>query len=208
MSLIVMHFLLLQIIAIFMIETVYSFGIQIPAGGMENCFFREVHSSSRVSFHYTARETINITLKDPNGAVIHEKRSVLKGQFTFDASKDGSYQVCLSTGPMRRMPTITKFRFLVFDANMLDADVAQLSQVHHIRKLCKLVVKTSEKVRSASQLLSDSASKTNESLRKSISLAATCITLECIVALIVALTQHSHVRNLLSASRAKRLRMV
>lgn len=185
-----------------------SFGIQIPAGGMQHCFFREVHSGYHVFAHFVARETINVKILNTDQHVIYEKSSIPQGSFNFEAKDDGSYQICLSVDPMRRQPTITKFRFLVVHPNVLDGKVATSGQADHSKQLCDQIDNVSEQVLFKTNLYSDKASVTDEILKSSIALAGRLVAMECVAALVGALFQVSYIRRMLSASRSKTQRMV
>lgn len=184
-----------------------SFGIQVPAGG-KSCFFREIHSSSHVSLHYVARETINVLVKSPSGSEIHSQTSVQQGDHSFDAQEDGPYEICVSTEAMRRIPTITKFQFLVFHPDVFSPDIAKSTQVFDARMLTHDVSKTAKKVLYATHMYSDTASATDETLKSSIALTGRLAALECIAVLVVALAQVTYIRNMLSATRSKLQRMV
>ncbi|CAN8061509.1 unnamed protein product [Agarophyton chilense] len=188
--------------------TAHSFGIHIPPGGMEHCFFREVHANYHIYIHYVARETINIKLMDTNDKVLYAKRSVLQGSFDFQVIEDGSYRICLSVEQMRRKPTITKFRFLVVDPNISSDKIATLEQVHTATKLCDDVKKLSDRVLFRTHLYSDTALETDEVLKSSISLTGRLVALECVAALLAAVSQVSYVRKMLWSSRSRLQRMV
>lgn len=184
-----------------------SFGIQVPAGG-KSCFFREIHASSHVSLHYVARETINIYVRFPSGSDVYSKTAVLQGEHSFDAEEDGPYQICVSTDPMRRLPTITKFRFLVFHPDVFSPDIAGSTQVFDARMLIHEVSKTSQKVLYTTHLYSDTATATDDTLKSSVALTGRLAALQCIAVLVVALAQVTYIRNLLAATRSRLQRMV
>lgn len=191
-----------------MFPAVQAFGVQVPAGGLTNCFLREIHSSSHVSVHYVAGETINVSIKSPSGTAIHTQSSILQGEYTFDAQEDGAYQFCLSTDPLRRTPIMTKFRFLVLSPEIFSPDIAQSNQVANARNLCQNVTSLSKQVLYLTHLYSDTAIATDDALKSSIALSGRLSALECVAVLLVALSQVTHFRNMLSVSRAKMQRMV
>lgn len=188
--------------------TVQAFGIQIPPGGMEHCFFREVHTNDHVYVHYVARETINISVKDANGHVLYQKTSVVQGSFDFSAQDYGSYRICLSVELMRRKPTIAKFRFLVVDPSVLSDKVATSGQANTANRLSNKVKSLSDQVLFRTHLYSDTAHETDETLKSSITLAARMVAVECVAALLAAVSQVSYIRKVLFASRSRRQRMV
>ncbi|PXF49537.1 Transmembrane emp24 domain-containing protein 6 [Gracilariopsis chorda] len=187
---------------------VRAFGIQIPPGGMEHCFFREVHVNDHVYVHYVARETINISVKDGNERILYQKKSVVQGSFDFAAQEDGSYRICLSVELMRRKPTIAKFRFLVVDPSVLGDKVATSGQAHKANHLSNKVKSLSDQVLFRTHLYSDTAYETDETLKSSVTLAARMVALECVAALLAAISQVSYIRKVLFASRSRRQRMV
>lgn len=188
-------------------QGVHTFGIQVPAGG-KSCFFREIHSASHVSLHFVARETISVLFKSPSGSEIYSQASIVEGDHSFDAKEDGPYEICVSTDSMRRTPTITKFRFLILHPDVFGPDIAKSTQVFDARMLTHDASKVAQRVLYASKSYSDTASATDETLKRSIALTSRFAALEGIAVLVVALAQVTYIRNLLSATRSKLKRIV
>lgn len=200
---------LVAILAAFLVlEHADAFGIQVPAGGMESCFFREIYASSHVSVHFVARETVTVNIKNPSGNMLYTKRSAVQGEYTFDAREDGPYHICIATDIMRRVPTTTKFRFLVLNQEIKSSDLPSSVQTFDVRNLCLDVFNLSEKALYATHLYSDTATTTDETMLSSAALAGRLAALQCVAVLVTALSQITHIRKILSLSRSKLQRMV
>ena len=191
------------ILACALVQQARSFGVHIPSGGTGQCFFREVHTSSQVSIHFVAREAINVDIRDPHGQVFYNKRGVLRGEHTFNARDDGGYQICVSADLAHHLSTTAKFRFLVFDRSIIMGQIADVKQVNGAQKVCDDIMGTAEKVLYAAHTYADTANQTDESLESSIDLAKRLVALECVAALVLALSQITYVRSMLSASRSR-----
>lgn len=185
-----------------------AFGIEVPAGGVSSCFFREIHASSRVTVHYSARETVIVNVKSPTGTVLHSNETALNGEHTFTSEEDGPYEICVSMDAQRRLPTVAKFRFLVLNEDELNPDIADKHQVTKVERMCHKVEFLAQRALYDTHLYSDTAVETDETLRRSTALAGRLAALEFVAALIVSLSQITHFRRMLVVTRSKLQRMV
>lgn len=183
-----------------------AFEVQVPASGVASCFLREIHSSSHVSVHYTSPDAVHVNIKTPSGEILHSERSTKQGEYTFDAKEDGSYQICVSTDRIRRLPTT--FRFSFWNPSMLSSDVAQSRQVDGARNLCAQIAVLSRNALHATHLYSHTAIATDNILKSSIALTGRLAAIKCVAVLVVALGQITHVRRILAVARSKLQRLV
>lgn len=191
---------------IVLLPHILAFEVQIPAGGIASCFLREIHSSSHVSVHYTSPHAVHVNIKTPSGEILHSERSTKQGQHTFDATEDGSYQICVATDRIRRLPTT--FRFSFWNPRMLSPDVAQSHQVDGARNLCAQIAALSRSALHAARLYSHTAIATDNILKSSVALTGRLAVIKCVAVLVVALSQITHVRRILLVARSKLQRTV
>lgn len=201
-------YLFLPVLPLFLtlLQHIIAFQVQIPADGVTTCFFREIHSSSHVFVHYSSPDPVHVNIKAPSAEILYSERSTNNGEYTFDATEDGSYQICVSTDRIRRIPTT--FRFYFWNPHILSPDIAQSHQVEGARNLCTEIATSSRNALRATHIYSDTAIATDNILRTSVTLAGRLAVIKCLAVLVVALSQITHIRRILVVARAKLQRTV
>lgn len=93
--------------------------ITIDAGVESECFHERVPVGVKLGFSFEVIDggffDIDVYIKDPNNAIVHQDERVSNGKFTIEANMEGAYQFCFSNKKTSYTPKI-----IIFDIDRSD----------------------------------------------------------------------------------------
>lgn len=101
--------------------------IQIDAAADNECFHEKVTKGVKLGFSFEVIEggfyDVDITITNPNNAIVYQDDKTSSGKFTFEADMDGKFQFCFSNMKSSKSP-----KTLMFDIARSDSGRSKMSE--------------------------------------------------------------------------------
>lgn len=112
--------ILVMLCALICIQPAHTYMINLDSGNENECFHERVPVGVKLGFSFEVIEggfnDVDIQIKDPTGAIVHQDERSSHGKVTIEANLDGPYHFCFSNAKSSQAP-----KMVIFDIDRSDS---------------------------------------------------------------------------------------